>query len=348
LADIQKRARLAPSVITLHATGGGVEVLTEIFRQANLPMAKYPLNFLDDGSTPPVTVNFDRRPFWSAVKEVCEASRLDVRRVYDDDRLTVIRGEDAPVHGPSAIHGPAIVYAENAGPASKLGAENRTGQFRLCVYVEPRVRVVGLATDFDLAVDETGDSLLPPNFNRRGVGPVCDTDFFWQSQFPVAPTRFSRQIAKLKGTMHLTVQTDAKTFEMPIQPGAKAVHKEIGGYSFDVLGLDAAGDGCTLRLKLSRGKLEPAQWNWFREPMRRAKVVDENRVPLRVAGSGTSAGEKTAECSINFSPSDATLTPATGKPAKLVWELPIATEQLDVPFELIDVGLPIEEAKPNN
>jgi hypothetical protein len=347
LADIRKRARLAPSVITLHATGGPVELLTEMFRQANLPMARYPLNFVDDGSTPPVTVNFDRRPFWSAVKQVCEASQMDVRRVYDDDRLTVIRGEGAPVHGPSVTHGPAIVYAENAGPASKIGAANRTGQFRLCVYVEPRVRVVGVATDFDVVVDENGDSLLPPNFNARGVGPVCDTDFFWQSQFPVAPTRFSRKIARLKGTMHLAVQTDAKTFEMPIQPGAKPVHKEIGGYTFDVRGLDPAGAEHTLKLELSRGKLEPWQWNWFREPMRRARVVDENGVPLRVAGSGTSAGDKTADCTITFSPSDATLTPATGKPAKLVWELPTASEQLDVPFELIDVGLPIEEAKPN-
>jgi hypothetical protein len=346
LADIRKRARLAPSVITLHATGGPVELLTEMFRQANLPMAKYPLNFVDDGSAPPVTVNFDRRPFWSAVKEVCEASHIDVRRVYDDDRLTVTRGEAPPVHGPSVIHGPAIVYAENAGPASKIGAENRTGQFRLCVYVEPRLRVVGLTTDFDLAVDENGDSLLPANFNPRGVGPLCDTDFAWQRQFPVAPTRFSRKIARLKGTMHLKVQTDAKLYELPIHPGAKPVHREIGGYTFDVLGLDA-GEGCTLKLKLFRGNLEPWQWNWFREPMRRARVVDENGVPLRVSGSGTSAGDKTAECSITFSASDATLTPATGKPAKLVWELPTASEQLDVPFELIDVGLPIEEARPN-
>jgi hypothetical protein len=46
--------------------------------------------------------------------------------------------------------------------------------------------------------------------------------------------------------MHLTVQTDAKTFEMPLQPGAAGaapVHKEIAGYTFDVLGLDPAGDG---------------------------------------------------------------------------------------------------------
>jgi hypothetical protein len=41
LDDIRKRARLAPSVITLHATGGPVELLTEMFRQANLPMAKH-------------------------------------------------------------------------------------------------------------------------------------------------------------------------------------------------------------------------------------------------------------------------------------------------------------------
>jgi hypothetical protein len=358
LDDIRKRARLAPAVITLHATGGPVELLTEIFRQANLPMARSPLNLADDDSTPPVTVSFNHRPFWNAVKEVCEASGMEVRRVYDDQRLTVVRGGGSPpVHGPSVIHGPAIVYAENAGPASKVGAGNRTGQFRLCVYVEPRVRVVGLTTDFDVVVDENGDPLLPANFNPRGVGPVGDTDFFWQSQFPVAPTRFSRKIAKLKGTMHLAVQTEAKTFEMPVGVGVGGggmpVHKEIAGYTFDVLGLDgvaaaAAGDGgCTLRLKLSRGQLEPWQWNWFHDPRRRARVLDAAGIPLRVTGSGTSVGEKTAQCSVTFSPGDGTLIPATGKPAKLVWELPTASERLDVPFELVDIGLPIEEAKAN-
>jgi hypothetical protein len=73
-----------------------------------------------------------------------------------------------------------------------------------------------------------------------------------------------------------------------------------------------------------RERLEPWQWNWFREPMHRAKLVDENGVPLRVAGSGTSTSEKTSDCSVTYSASDATLTPATGKPAKLVWELPTA------------------------
>jgi hypothetical protein len=347
LGDVQKRARLSPAVITLHATGGPIELLTEIFRQANLPMARHPLNFIDDGSTPPLTVNFDRRPFWAAVKEVCEVSKLDVRRVYDDERLTVTRGENAPVHGPSVVRGPAIVYAENAGAATKIGAENRTGLFRLCVYVEPRVRVVGLKTDFELVVDENGDALLPDNFNGRGVGPVPDTDFFWQSQFPIAPTRFSRKIARLKGTMHLTVQTEAKTFELPIQTGDKPGRKELAGYTFDLLGLDAAGDGHTLRLKLFRENLEPWQWDWFRQPMRRARLLDEHGVPLRVSGSGTGGDDRSTDCSVTYTASDGSLTPLTAKPAKLVWELPTKSEQLDIPFELIDVGLPIDEAKPD-
>jgi hypothetical protein len=342
IEDIRKHARLAPSVITLHATGGPIALLAEVFAQAKLPMGRHPVNFVDDGSIPPMTVDFDRTPFWKAVKEICQPSQLDVRRVYDDDRLTVIRGGSPPVHGMSSIHGPAIVFAENAGPGSKIGAENRAGQFRLCVVVEPRVRVVGMTTDFAFAIDENGDPILPRDFNKHRLEGMFDTDFNWETQFPIAPTRFSRKIAKLKGTMHLTIQTDAKTFELPLRPGMPAVHKEVGGYTFDVLGLDAAGDGCTLKLKLTRGNLAAWQWDWFHQPMRRARVVDEHGVPLRVNGAGSNYDEKSAECTINFSPSDGTFTPPSGKAAKLVWELPTASEQLDVPFELTDLGLPID------
>jgi hypothetical protein len=116
---------------------------------------------------------------------------MDVRRVYDDDRLTVTRGEGAPVHGPSAIHGAAIVYAENAGPASKIGAENRTGMFRLCVYVEPRLRVVGLTTDFDAVVDENGDPLPAGGFQPARRRPRLRHRLLLAKPVPRRPRRAS-------------------------------------------------------------------------------------------------------------------------------------------------------------
>jgi hypothetical protein len=102
-----------------------------------------------------------------------------------------------------------------------------------------------------------------------------------------------------------------------------------------------------LKLKLSRGNLEPWQWTWFREPMRRARMLDAHGVPLRVAASGTSGDDRTANCTVTFSPSDGTLTPASDKPARLVWELPTASQQVDVPFELVDINLPIADGKEN-
>jgi hypothetical protein len=343
--DIRGEACVAPARVTVHMQGGPVELLTAIFREAHLPMAKYPLDFADDPSQPPITINFDRRPFWPAVKEVCEASGMDVRRVYDDTRLTVIRGENPPVHGPSNIAGPFILYAQAGGDPTKIGAEDRTGQLIVGLCCEPRVRVVAATLHVDAVLDENGSSLVPAGAPKNGdYAAHAETDFFWQAQFAAHPARFSKRVARFAGTFKVRVQTDATTLDLPTKPGIAPIHREVAGYTVDVHGMDHVGDGDMLKLRLSRGKLEPWQWDWFREPMRRVTVLDEKGVPLRVAGSGYSTSEKQSECTVTFTPGDGTLTPASGPPAKLTWELPTKSKVVEIPFELIDINLPIANA----
>ena len=102
---------------------------------------------------------------------------------------------------------------------------------------------------------------------------------------------------------------------------------------------EARGETYTVNMAITRDPKKPGGWGDINLSST-FRLVDANGVPLsrRNYGGGTNLGDHT-ELSLMFGRDDWNGEGA-GQPAKLIWEVPTATADVEAPFEFVDVPLP--------
>jgi len=191
-------------------------------------------------------------------------------------------------------------------------------------------------------VDDTGIHLLAlaPKTNSPEV--MFDAEFQWQANLPFNVPPASKSLGRVRGELKLLVQLDSQTLDMPIKENGPAVRKKIAGYDVQIGKLVAKGDGgYQLSFDLSRGTLSDETWQWFRHPMGRVRLLDDAGRDLKVSDASSGGDEKTAQCGVGFHTSDGTTTEKSGPPARLVWEFPTKMREVSVPFEFVELPLPV-------
>ncbi len=353
LAQLESQRRTGPSLVTLHVKGVPMKsAFEEVFRQCNADLAVYPPNLLDQGGST-VTVDFDRTPFWAAMKELCEKTGLNVRHVYESQRPTLIRdgGQMAPMAGPAVIAGPAILTAAGISGSLNVNFANppaaraaRSGSLSLQLLLEPWAHTTGGGIEVETLEDENGKSLLLTGdaaqraTNQPGLLQF-EAPFHWNAQVPIALPDGSKRIKRFAGKLHLSLH--AKTEHVSIENVLKAepVVRTVGNYRFRFESVRGAGDNYTVQLTMFRDGLGQAEWKWFAYPYGRIRLQDAAGHDLSPSGGGGGNDGKEAQFQMTFARHNAAGV-AIGEPARFAWDLPAEVRELIVPFTFTDLPLP--------
>lgn len=334
LARIEESRLMGPSRITLHvkdATPG--QVFASLSRQCGAPLPTWPDKLWEESNWPRLNLDYDRKPFWEVIGELGKQLQVDYLTT-EPQEIRITRDSGHPPAG-TCTSGAFLVTADPIVFRNGMNIE-------VSVYGEPKV-VITRAVSFKLerAEDDQGNPLLPQT-SRRMWGRRFRTG---SRQLPMPfqrPRDEVARIGRLKGTLNVVVQTGTDTWELHDPASMSATTRLVDSVPVTLESFfpaRAGAEGYELQAALPTGYNSRGTQDEITELMRkRMRVLDENGRafgPPLVDSRGTNDG---AEITADFTPPQGG---RVGTPAKIVWEIPVETRQLVVPFDFRD--LPIND-----
>jgi hypothetical protein len=350
LRQIEENRTTGASLITLHMKGAKpAEVFAEISRQASAQLRPSPVNLWESKSFPAIDIDIERRPFWEAIGEVCGKFGLAPQNNMAMEMVIGERNAGPKLWGeaPSVISGPFLVvcaYINRSHSIDLNQAKNvrRSCDVRFMIYPEPKMRVLqGTHTvRLEEAVDENGNSLaipgLPPDlgFNTN--------TWPWNMSAALMPqVNTGQKIARLRGAGRFIIQTRAEQAEISEVQSARGVTKVVAGRRFTLKEVRKQGNQYVAMITLYRAGWSQSEWNYMMYPQQTFRMVDARGVPLMRLGNGSSnGGQDQMDVDIQFQRQNWNGTENAGEPVKLLWEVPVETKEIGVPFEFLDLPLP--------
>jgi hypothetical protein len=207
----------------------------------------------------------------------------------------------------------------------------------IAVAAEPKLKIIGENNEQWLqeCVDEHDRPIAVAGRNSiNGYG----NGWWWQLAASFGePPEGATKIGRLRGRLRFTVAVRSETIEIPDLMSAKNVSRSAGGYTVTLQEASGPANG-SYQIKLATTGPRPITWNGGRPPFR---VLDDQGRPLMSGGHSTSTnGQGRTDWTVSFNTWAPRGNNQPGAPAKLVWEVPVETKELEVPFELTDLPLP--------
>ena len=350
LRQIEENRVTGVSLITLHMKGARpAEVFAEISRQASAELRPSPVNLWESKSWPAVDIDIDRQPFWQAVGDVCNKFGVAPQNNMAMEMVIGERSAGPKLFGeaPSVISGPFLVVCGYINRSHSIDLNQAKNVRRSCtvqflIYPEPKMRVLqGTHTvRIDEAVDEKGNTLaipgLPPDmgFNTN--------TWPWNMSASLMPqVNTGKEIARLRGAGRFIIQTRSEQAEIGDIQNARGVTKMVAGKKFTLKEVRKQGNQYVAMITLFRAGWTPNEWNYMMYPQQTFRMVDARGVPLMRLGNGSSGGGvDQMDIDIQFQRQNWNGTENAGEPVKLLWEVPVETKEIAVPFEFRDLPLP--------
>lgn len=208
------------------------------------------------------------------------------------------------------------------------------------VCPDPRVRVVcGLMhAKVELATDERGGSLVS---GTEGTAEAYTTDDSWLWPVTVRLTALSqggRSIARLKGSLRFAVRVSGQSVEMTDVMTAKDQKHLVAGRQLvvgQVATSKADSQSYSVPVVVNLVDCTQAQFRPAANP-NNIRLLDAQGVALAYCGAEGEAGPEQARYTLIFT------RRGTGaeQPAKLVWDVPLVTQNIAVPFEFTNLAIP--------
>jgi hypothetical protein len=365
IAELASRRWTGPTLVTLRLKDAPPrQVFEEIFRQAGAEFTLHPLDLLEPNAAPRgfeipavVSVDYDRTPFWAALKDVCNKSGMNARNVYDRHRITLTREPGmAPMKGPAVALGPVMVVAEGMNLSARIqfvnpeGTRQRSGSLSLQVFNEPRLRVTRGYFEAEKLEDDQGeDLLLKAPLEPRRAAPSPNqlqqaADYAWQVAVPMRmPSGNGTKVRSFRGKLHLFAHAETRRAEVADVLNAKEQTREVGGKRFTVHGVSKAdGEMYNVQMTLFRDNMSEEDWAWFHYPYGRLRLLDTRGRDLSTASGGGGGGNDKSEFSVQYRRESVGGAPGDqpGEPFTLAWDLPVKTQELVVPVAFEDLPLP--------
>ena len=340
LRQIEEQRSTGPSPISLHLQGANpAQVFGEVGRQAYTELRPIPGDLWTSRPWEVVDVEFNRRPFWEVLRDLCGRWGVSLANGNGDGELGISRDYAGGVMGkaPVSISGPFMVVVGQIRTYRSVDLNqprnvSRSTSLQLRVYVEPKVRVLqgaSIATVLE-AVDEKGNSLVVPG--ARNDGMHSSGTWLWHLHAPLMVQADSgRQLARLKGEARFVVQTHSQRAEIPDVLNARNVSRTAGGRSLAIKEIVQLNGMYIVYVNVQR----ESEGTLF-YPMSSFRLVDAAGRALRMINQPVPSGGQ-IELRFQGSPSDGEVV---GPPAKLIWEVPLESREVIVPFEFGNLPLP--------
>ncbi|HYE20897.1 MAG TPA: hypothetical protein VEA69_20795 [Tepidisphaeraceae bacterium] len=276
---------------------------------------------------------------------------------------------------PTVVTGPLLVRAESIAHNRSLSlrdANDHTNDFSISfsVMAEPKLKVLDYAgtARIEEAVDDRGNSLLaapgPDGGPEETYGNVHGgSPGQWSVGATLAyPAQPGRKIARLRGTIAAEVQIRAARLEVPLQ-SARGVSVDLDGVRLRV----KSADGLRAEVSVARDGRGDAEWYRLRTLLctGEAQIVDDKGHVIARSQPGADADEgddgQQMTVRLRFA-RDGDDEPEFGRPgrrrgargggaaaeerrrtpegAKFVWDIPVETREVVVPFMFRDLPMP--------
>ena len=321
-------------------------VMGELANQAGIRFHPSPAGLWEGKEWPPVSIDLQDVSFWKAVKEISQKTGLYIQRGIAERSFFVV---SEPGVGklwtayPTSESGPFLFNLQALDRQHRAdlisGETSRQVNVRMIFFTEPKLHVLNVAQQATVieAEDELGNKLpAAPNPAAQAMG---GTWGWWLTARVALPEHAGERITKLRGVAHLTVQTRSESVEVPDITTAENVERTMAGHKLVVKNVRARGETYTVTMTITRDPKKRGGWGEINLSST-FRMVDANGLPLsrRNYGGGTNLGDFT-ELTLMFGRDDWNGEGA-GAPAKLIWEVPTETAEVEAPFEFTDVPLP--------
>lgn len=403
LAQIEQDQLIGPSVITLHLRDASVRsAFAELSRQAQTNLQPMPAELWDLRTWPTVTIDVEGKPFWLALRDLCDATGVELRQWSEGLRLMQAAGGGAGGAGGgpgwgtgrSTVCGAFLVTLRQCTRTQSVEytptGENRSSDFSLTFQAtaEPKLRVLRAAyvAKLEEATDDAANALVPPpptDPNQPAAdegdqpleaafvpGPGGTWQFTARLAYPRA-TPIGKRIKLLRGGVNVLLQTRSQAVEFAnvMSTPANQQARTAGALKLTLGGIKKLGERYEVTLSVARDRtLMPrdVDWQQVQQSLTDVRLLDDSGRAfvgsvLNPGGGGddaadltmsfvrddaTTAGQGGAALNLNQPPNLARPGPGanaaatSAEPSKLVWQVPIETKEITIPFEFRDVPLP--------
>jgi hypothetical protein len=349
IREIDANRLTGPSIVTLDYDAAEIKtVLDDLGRQAHAHIMLPNVNW--GGVPKSVTIHIHHQPFWIAMTELCQKTGLCPQFDSSDHKMTLVPGNDF-LSGIVQYQGPFLVVArrimQNAELSLATGqAERRSTSLEMAILAEPKLTLVGHAymPHIDTAIDDTGNSLTPGRarfrfnpmmFNAMNV----DDSRLWMANVMLeCPDDHSKKIAKLKGSFRTAIETRSEAWIIPNILKAQTPTRTFGSSTFTVDSITQTQN--VYMVRISGTRLATTGDDAFLG-LGQIDLLDAHGKPLTrhpMGGMGGAGGMNRMMYAFSFDSNDPA-NPA-GEPTKMVWNVPVGTKVIDVPFEFKNLPLP--------
>ena len=352
LKQIEENQRIGVTLVTLHLKDTPAkEAFEALKKQTGMDIAPSHDQFWDprfNRNSGAVTIDVDRQPYWTVVRELCAQTGLSVDSFGREMHLN--NGDRGRMKAPMCLQGPFMFLATGSQyyRQTNYGADqNRNEQLsiQIMVYPEPKIQLMGYTWNPQIteAVDEKGNSLLISN---RGVGPDNWMEHETAHTYSIAlqPLKDRGQkLAKFKGSIRVRVASQTEKLEIPDVLNGQSTEKTLGGYRIVVKDGKRNGQQGQVVVEMYR------QQGWMTRLSRMGagsdatwprpdsiRFIGPNGQVFRNNGWGGGGGDSERKYSTSFSIGLLEADEAL----KLVWEIPTEFKELDLPFDFTDLPLP--------
>jgi hypothetical protein len=321
-------------------------VFADLANQVGANFRPYPAGLWEGKEWPAVSIDLQNVSFWQALREISARTGCYIQRGAVERNFQVVSEVGAGrlwTSYPTSESGPFLFSLQSLDRLHRsdmvAGETTRQVNVRMILYTEPTLRVLKVAqqTQVSEAVDELGNKLMPaPNPGAQATGGRWG---WWLTGRIALPEHVGERIAKMRGYARLTVQTRSEMVEVPEITAAENVDRTVAGHKLVVKNVRVRGETYTVSMTITRDPKKPGGWGEINLSST-FRMVDANGVPLspRNYGGGTNLGDHT-ELNLMFGRDDFNGEGA-GAAAKLIWEVPTETAEVEAPFEFGDVPLP--------
>jgi hypothetical protein len=358
IEQIDEIQQTGTSMITLHLHSAEPrEIFAELARQAHAPIEPAQPQFWENAHLAKTSIDIDHVPFWTAMTQVAAATGLDL--VQFNDQMKLVQTGGAPARGPWTVSGPFLVVAnfvsrsesidlsQMHGPAGNALHTEQDFSVQFTATAEPKLRVLqaSSAARIDQAIDDRGNSLLPPDAPPEGsagyaVNIVGNWSFAARLNYPDRDRQPGTRISRLKGSVSAIVRTRSESIQIKDILTAKNVDRTAGGTRYSFKGITR--NERQYQVSIS-AQLDPTRAD---DATRIQSVLSSDDVRLEdsaghawlVVGRNISNGNNSLDATIDFSSENMPQPP--GEPSKLVLLIPTETRELIVPFEFSNLPIP--------
>jgi hypothetical protein len=306
-----------PSLITLHYKSASLkEVYADLFKQAGAELVTSPPeDFFEREATKPVGVDLDNVPFWKAIDYLSARTGVGMAPVGFEG-LRLCKGSAGPEPGArlvSMVGSAKVVAEQRSGP----------GVFEsLDFMIEPRFQVVTHAEHVDLAevTDVRGRVISRPGRTGRTYLPLPGNAFRIDFDPPING-------AGLKGSIQITVVKRRENLIISDITKVKSVEKKLEGRSFALDVTRPEANAWSMRVTAYNTNPPAPAFG-----LTTITVLDANgRAMLPHPIEYSRAEDMYARLEFSFYIQQ---WPGFGPPEKLILNIPLDTQDINVPFEI--------------